>query len=63
MSVLTPPMATPAPATVRTGGLARLHEWVVTVDHKRLGVIYVIEGLSFFVIAGLYARVHRFLIA
>jgi len=24
--------------------LTRLHEWVVTVDHKRLGVMYVVPA-------------------
>ncbi len=63
MSVLSPSIATPAPATVRTGGLTRLHEWVVTVDHKRLGVMYVLAGLAFFVIAGLEASVLRWQLA
>src|SRR2546428_13471651 len=63
MSVLIPPIATPAPATVPTGGLARLHEWVITVDHKRLGVMYVVAGLAFFLIAGLEAGVIRWQLA
>ncbi len=63
MSVLTPPIATPAPAPDRTAGLARLHEWVVTVDHKRLGVMYVVAGLAFFLIAGLEASVIRWQLA
>jgi cytochrome c oxidase subunit 1 len=63
MSVLSPPIASPAPATVPTGGLARLHEWVVTVDHKRLGVMYVLAGLAFFLIAGLEASVIRWQLA
>jgi cytochrome c oxidase subunit I len=63
MSVLTPPIAAPAPATVPTSGLAWLHDWVVTVDHKRLGVMYVLAGLAFFVIAGLEASVIRWQLA
>src|SRR2546428_4096476 len=63
MSVLIPPIATPAPATISTGGLARIHEWVVTVDHKRLGVMYVVAGLAFFLIAGLEASVIRWQLA
>ncbi len=63
MSVLSPSIATPAPATVRTSWLTRLHEWVVTVDHKRLGVMYVLAGLAFFVIAGLEASVLRWQLA
>src|SRR5271166_2686404 len=36
-----------------------LHEWVVTVDHKKLGLMYVITALLFFVVAGLMAAVMR----
>ena len=37
----------------------RLHEWVVTVDHKKLGILYVLYGLLFFVIAGIEALIIR----
>src|SRR6185436_20359613 len=30
--------------------LAVLHDWVVTVDHKRLGILYVVTGLGFLVV-------------
>lgn len=33
--------------------------WVTTVDHKRLGVLYVASGILFFVVAGLEAAVMR----
>src|SRR2546425_3825224 len=63
-------MSMPFPATVGgedaptpAGALAALHEWVVTVDHKRLGVMYVLAGLAFFVIAGLEASVLRWQLA
>jgi cytochrome c oxidase subunit 1 len=36
-----------------------LHEWVVTVDHKKLGLMYVITALFFFVVAGILAAVMR----
>jgi cytochrome c oxidase subunit 1 len=36
-----------------------IHEWVVTVDHKRLGVMYVIYALVFLVVAGLEATLIR----
>src|SRR3989454_7193258 len=39
--------------------LMSLHDWVVTVDHKRLGIMYVISGLVFLVIAGLEASAMR----
>ncbi|MBM4111936.1 MAG: cytochrome ubiquinol oxidase subunit I, partial [Phycisphaerae bacterium] len=40
--------------------MARLHEWTITVDHKRLGIMYVATGLVFFVIAGLQATAMRY---
>ncbi|MSR69746.1 MAG: cytochrome c oxidase subunit I [Phycisphaerales bacterium] len=47
------------PAEVsRTLG-ARLHGWAVTVDHKRLGIMYVCFGLIFFVIAGIEGAMMR----
>src|SRR5580698_9113025 len=36
-----------------------LHEWVTTVDHKRLGLLYVAYGLIFLVIGGIEATVMR----
>jgi cytochrome c oxidase subunit 1 len=39
--------------------LARLHEWVVTVDHKRLGIMYICTGLVFLLIAGFEATLIR----
>ena len=39
--------------------LARLHEWVVTVDHKRLGIMYIGMGLVFLLVAGLQASLIR----
>src|SRR5690349_619810 len=43
--------------------LGRLHEWVTTVDHKRLGLMYISCGLFFFVIAGLQAATIRLQLA
>src|SRR4030088_1975572 len=39
--------------------VARLHEWVTTVDHKRLGILYIIYALVFLLIAGIEAIVIR----
>ena len=36
-----------------------LHEWVTTVDHKRIGLLYILFALVFLVIAGLEALVIR----
>jgi cytochrome c oxidase subunit I len=44
----------------RLPALARLHEWVVTVDHKRLGIMYICTGLAFLLIAGVEASLIRF---
>jgi cytochrome c oxidase subunit 1 len=43
--------------------LTGLHEWVVTVDHKRLGVMYVGVGLVFLLVAGLAATLMRIQLA
>src|SRR3979490_2072519 len=39
--------------------VARLHEWVTTVDHKRLGILYIIYALVFLLIGGIEAIVIR----
>jgi len=41
----------------------RLHDLVVTTDHKKLGLMYIGSGLVFFVIAGLLASVMRLQLA
>jgi cytochrome c oxidase subunit 1 len=38
---------------------SKLHEWIVTVDHKRLGVMYIATSLLFFAIAGTLAALMR----
>src|SRR5580658_4150511 len=38
---------------------AVLHEWVTTVDHKRLGILYILYALSYLVIAGVEAMIIR----
>ena len=35
-----------------------LHEWVTTVDHKRLGILYILYALLFLVVAGSEAIDH-----
>ena len=37
----------------------RLHEWVTTVDHKRLGVLYIVYALVMLVIGGIEAMIMR----
>src|ERR1051325_7476836 len=36
-----------------------LHEWVTTVDHKRLGILYILYALVYLVIAGIEALIIR----
>ena len=43
----------PRPVTVR------LHEWVTTVDHKRLGILYIIFSLVFLIVGGIEAAILR----
>lgn len=42
---------------------SRLHEWIVTVDHKRLGILYIASALFFFAVAGVMAAVIRLQLA
>ena len=42
---------TPAATTYRTG----LYEWLTTTDHKKIGIMYVINSFLFFFIGGLLA--------
>src|SRR5437868_13943665 len=37
----------------------KLHEWVATVDHKRLGILYIIYALVFLLIGGIEATIIR----
>ena len=63
MSVVAPPLPARDAELEPAGLLTRLHDWVVTVDHKRLGIMYVVAGLVFFLIAGLEAGVIRWQLA
>ena len=36
-----------------------LHGWITTVDHKRLGLLYILYGLVFFMIGGIEAGIMR----
>ena len=47
--------ADPAPAWQR----GKIASWLVTTDHKRIGVLYISTALVFFVLAGLMALVFR----
>ncbi|HET9613906.1 MAG TPA: cytochrome c oxidase subunit I [Candidatus Limnocylindrales bacterium] len=42
---------TPAAATYRSG----LYEWLTTTDHKKIGILYIVNSFLFFFIGGLLA--------
>jgi cytochrome c oxidase subunit 1 len=55
-----PPYArTPVAAPEATG----LWSWLTTVDHKRIGALYLVTGLIFFVVGGLEAALLRWQLA
>jgi cytochrome c oxidase subunit 1 len=39
--------------------VATLHEWVTTVDHKRLGILYIVYSLFFLIVGGIEATIIR----
>src|SRR6516162_9195175 len=39
--------------------VGRLHEWITTVDHKRLGIMYILYALVFLGIGGTEATIMR----
>jgi cytochrome c oxidase subunit I len=53
--VAAPPYAHSATESANTG----LWSWLTTVDHKRIGVLYLITSLIFFVVGGLEAALIR----
>src|SRR5258708_25568906 len=54
------PFPAPAAAEARPTGLLR---WVTTVDHKDIGVLYLLTSLGFFGLAGLEALLIRIQLA
>jgi cytochrome c oxidase subunit 1 len=67
MANSTIPIAAPHDATVtaRPHGtfLEVVHGWLVTVDHKKLGLMYIVYAVLFLVVAGLEALVIRIQLA
>src|SRR5277367_1524970 len=52
-------IALPRPREASQPLVDRLHEWVTTVDHKRLGILYILYALIFLVIGGIEATIMR----
>jgi cytochrome c oxidase subunit 1 len=57
------PMFVPPEGVQARPWLDRVHEWIVTVDHKKLGLMYVCYGLLFLVIGGVEATAMRIQLA
>ncbi len=36
-----------------------LHDWVITVDHKKIGILYILYSLSFMIVGGIEALIMR----
>src|SRR5271155_2651414 len=52
-----------ASASERVDFLEKLHAWVVTVDHKRLGILYILYSTFFLLVAGAEALLIRIQLA
>jgi cytochrome c oxidase subunit 1 len=52
-------IAWPSTAAESRSFVDQLHEWVSTVDHKRLGILYIVYALVFLLIGGIEAIVIR----
>jgi cytochrome c oxidase subunit 1 len=52
-------IAIPSARTEARPWVEVLHEWVTTVDHKRLGILYIVYALVFLVVGGIEATIIR----
>src|SRR5208282_5457402 len=52
-------MAVPSARTEARPWVEVVHEWVTTVDHKQLGILYIVYALIFLVIGGIEAGIMR----
>ncbi len=52
-------IAWPGSETLSRPFVDQLHDWIATVDHKRLGIMYIVYALIFLVIGGIEATVMR----
>ena len=48
-----------APATASPPWTAVLHDWVTTVDHKKIGILYVLMAVVFLIVGGCEALLIR----
>src|SRR5215469_14956020 len=52
-------MAIPSARQAARPWVEVLHEWVTTVDHKQLGILYIVFALVFLVVGGIEATIIR----
>src|SRR5271168_3861727 len=52
-------LAIPTAETAARPWVEVVHEWVTTVDHKRLGILYIVYALLFLVVGGIEATIIR----
>ena len=57
------PMFVPPSEAVARPFFDRVHEWIVTVDHKKLGLMYITYGILFLVVGGIEATLMRIQLA
>ena len=57
------PMFVPPSEAVARPFFDRVHEWIVTVDHKKLGLMYITYGILFLVVGGIEATLIRIQLA
>src|SRR5581483_1886002 len=63
MATIDYPLDRPEPIAPEFSFSETLYNWVATVDHKRLGLMYVVSALFFLVVAGIMASVIRLQLA
>ena len=59
MAVAEQPKPSHAPALEGSSWTALLHDWVATVDHKKIGIMYIVMAVVFLVIGGCEALLIR----
>ncbi len=52
-------IALPAASQSTRSAVDRIHDWVTTVDHKRLGTMYIVYGVFFLIAGGIEAIIIR----
>src|SRR5580698_9830848 len=52
-------IALPRPLEAPSPLVERRRQWVTTVDHKRLGILYILYALVFLIVGGIEATILR----